>query len=79
MPWLACSSSTRPIASLLFSPRGETQYVRGPSVQGACCLASDFFNNAGVLEQSVAHGEQAQRSNGGPIASFDRQVVRKAG
>ncbi len=27
----------------------------------------------------VEHGEQAQRSNGGPIACFDRQVVRKAG
>ena len=27
----------------------------------------------------VEHGEQAQRSNGGPIACFDRQVVRNAG
>ena len=27
----------------------------------------------------VEHGEQAQRSNGRPIVSFDRQLVRKAG
>ncbi len=38
-----------------------------------------LLNNAGVLEQYVEHGEQAQRSNGGPIVCFDRQVVRKAG
>ncbi len=60
--------------SPLFSPRGETKCVRGPSVQGARRSAS-----GGVLEQSVEHGEQAQRSNGGPIACFDRQVVRNAG
>ncbi len=65
--------------SLLFSPRGETKCVRGPSVQGARRLAPHFLNNVGVLEQSVEHGEQAQRSNGGPMACFDRQVVRKAG
>ena len=28
---------------------------------------------------SLQHGEQAQRSNGGPIACFGRQVVRNAG
>ena len=27
----------------------------------------------------LEHGEQAQRSNGGLIACFDRQLVRKAG
>ena len=40
--------------------------------------APRFLNNAGVLEPYVEHGEQAQRSNGGPIACFDRQLVRKA-
>ena len=29
-----------------------------------------------ILEPYVEHGEQAQRSNGGPIASFGRQVGR---
>ena len=41
--------------------------------------APHFLNNAGVLELYVEHGEQAQRSNGGLIACFDRQVVRNAG
>ena len=63
----------------LFSPRGEAKYVRDPSVQGARRSAPYFLNNAGVLEQYVEHDEQAQRSNGGPIACFDRQVVRKTG
>ena len=40
--------------------------------------APSFLNNAGVLEPYVEHGEQAQRSNGGPMACFDRQLVRKA-
>ena len=65
--------------SPLFSPRGETKCVRGPSVQGARRSAPCFLHNAGVLEQYVEHGEQAQRSNGGPMACFDRQVVRKVG
>ena len=60
--------------SPLFSPRGEAKCVRGPSVQGARRSA-----RGGVLEQYVEHGEQAQRSNGGPLACFDRQVVRNAG
>ena len=64
----------RKVTSPLFSPRGETKRVRGPSVQGARRKA-----RGGVLEQYVEHGEQAQRSNGGPIACFDRQVVRNAG
>ena len=58
----------------LFSPRGEAKCVRGPSVQGARRSA-----RGGVLEQYVEHGEQAQRSSGGPMACFDRQVVRNAG
>ena len=61
-------------SSLLFSPRGAAKCVRGPSVRGARRLTS-----GGVLGQSVEHGEQAQRSNGGPIACFGRQVVRNAG
>jgi len=60
--------------SLHFSPRGETKCVRGASVRGARRLTS-----GGVLGQYVEHGEQAQRSNGGPIACFGRQVVRNAG
>ena len=61
-------------ASPLFSPRGEPKCVRGASVRGARRLT-----NAGVLEQYVEYGEQAQRSSGGPIACFGRQVVRNAG
>ena len=57
-----------------FSPRGETKCVRGASVRGARRLTS-----GGVLRQYVEHGEQAQRSTGGPIACFDRQVVRNEG
>ena len=60
-------------ASLLFSPRGEAKCVRGPSGRGARCLA-----RAGVLEQYVEHGKQAQRSHGGRIVCFDRRVVRNA-
>ena len=39
--------------------------MRGPSVQGARRSA-----RGGVLEQYVEHGEQAQRSNDGPMACF---------
>ena len=60
--------------SLHFSPRGEAKCVRGPSGRGASRLA-----RAGVLEQYVEHGKQAQRSPGGRIACFDRRMVRKAG
>ncbi len=60
--------------SLHFSPRGEAKCVRGPSGRGASRLA-----RAGVLEQYVEHGKQAQRSPGGHIACFDRRVVRNAG
>ena len=41
--------------------------------------APHFLNHAGVLEPYVERGEQAERCNGGPITSFDRQVVRNAG
>ena len=68
-----------PSTSPLFSPRGEAKCVRSPSVQGARRSAPRFLNHAGVLEPYVEHGEQAQRSHGGLVACFDRQVVRNAG
>ena len=58
---------------------GEAKCVRGPSVQSARRSAPSFLNDGSVLEQYVEHGEQAQRSNGGPIGCFDRQLVRNAG
>ena len=61
-------------ASLHFSPPGEAKWVRGLSGRGARRLA-----RAGVLEQYVEHGKQAQRSPDGRIACFDRRVVRNAG
>ena len=60
--------------SLHFSPRAEAKCMRGPSGRGARRLA-----RAGVLEQYVEHGKQAQRSHGGRIVCFDRRVVRNAG
>ena len=48
--------------------------MRGASVRGVRRLA-----RAGVVEQYVEQSEQAQRSNGGPIARFDRHLARKAG
>ncbi len=66
------------IISPLFSPRGEAKCVRGPSVRGARRPAPPL-NQRGVLEQYSEHGEQAQRSNGGHIASFGRQAVRNVG
>lgn len=45
----------------------------------ACRARGRRAARGGVLEQYVEHGEQAQRSNGGPIVCFGRQVVRKAG
>ena len=42
------------LASLYFSPRGETKYVRSSSVQGARRSA-----RGGVLEQDVEHGASA--------------------
>ena len=62
------------LASLHFSPRGEAKCLRGPSGRGASRLA-----RAGVLEQYVEHGKQAQRSPGARIACFDCRVVRNAG
>ena len=59
---------------LPFSPRGEAKCVRGAPGRGASRLA-----RAGVLEQYVEHGKQAQRSPGGRMACFGRRVVRKAG
>ena len=62
------------VTSLHVSPRGEAKCVRGPSGRGASRLA-----RAGVLDQYVEHGKQAQRSPGARIACFDRRVVRNAG
>ena len=60
--------------NLHFSPRGEAKCVRGSSGRGARRLA-----RAGVLEQYVEHGKQAQRSPGGRVACFDRRVVKNIG
>jgi len=48
--------------------------MRGLSVRGARRLTS-----AGVLSQSVEHGEQAQRSNGGLLMCLARQPGEKCG
>ena len=67
---------------LHFSPRGEAKCVRGPSGLGASRAeekGASRLARAGVLEQYVEHGKQAQRSPGGRIACFDRRVVRNAG
>ena len=58
-------------ASLYFSPRGEAKCMRGPSGRGASRLA-----RAGVLEQYVEHGKQAQPKSWRSYR-FDRRVVRK--
>ena len=57
-----------------FSPGGEAKCMRGLSVLGARRLT-----RGGVLGQYVEHGEQAQRSNGGPVMCLARQPVRNAG
>ena len=59
------------------SPRGEAKCVRGPSGLGAAGRRKKA--RAGVLEQYVEHGKQAQRSPGARIACFDRRVAGKAG
>ena len=68
--------------SLHFSPRGEAKCVRGPSGLGASRTeekGASRLARAGVLEQYVEHGKQAQRNHGGHIACFDRRVVGNAG
>ena len=68
--------------NLPFSPRGEAKWVRGPSGLGASRAeekGASRLARAGVLEQYVEHGKQAQRSHGGRMACFDRRVVRNAG
>ena len=57
-----------------FSSGGEAKCMRGLSVRGARRLTS-----GDVLSLSVEHGEQAQRSNGGPLMCLARQPVRNAG
>ena len=68
--------------SLLFSPHGEAKCVRGPSGLGASRAeekGASRLARAGVLEQYVEHGKQAQRNHGGHIVCFDRRVVGNAG
>ena len=79
LPPRQCPRSRQPFSvglttGLHFSPRGEAKCVRGPSGRGARRLA-----RAGVLEQYIEHGKQAQRSHGGHTTCFDRRVVRHAG
>ncbi len=79
LPPRQCPRSRQPFSvglttGLHFSPRGEAKCVRGPSGRGASRLA-----RAGVLEQYIEHGKQAQRSHGGHTTCFDRRVVRHAG
>ena len=55
-------------------------YPNGEARRGARLLAGRVGLRADVVStQSVEYREQAQRSNGGLIACFDRQAVRKAG
>ncbi len=64
-------------ASLHVSPRGEAKWVRGPSGLGASRAeekGARRLARAGVLEQYVEHGKQAQRSPGGRI-----RVLRPSG
>ena len=68
--------------SLHFSPRGEAKWVRGPSGRDASRAeekGASRWARAGVLEQYVEQGKQAQRSPGGRMACSDRRVVRNAG
>jgi len=67
-----------PTASLHFSPRGEVKCAKSPSARGARRLAP-IPEHSGVLEQYDEHAEQAQRSRGGLIPRFGRQVVTNAG
>ena len=56
--------------------------MRGASGRGASRAkekGASRLARAGVLEQYVEHGKQAQRSPGARIACFDRRVVRHAG
>ena len=51
----------------------------GPGASRAEEKGASRLARAGVLEQYVEHGKQAQRSPGGRIVCFDRRVVRNAG
>ncbi len=66
-----------PRLNLHVSPRGEAKWVRGPSGLGASRAeekGASRLARAGVLEQYVEHGMQAQRSPGGRI-----RVLRPSG
>ena len=54
----------------------SVEYVgkrRDESRPGTACRAPTFLN------PTLMHGEQAERSNGGPIVCFDRPLVRNPG
>ena len=64
-------------ASLHVSPRGEAKWVRGPSGLGASRAeekGASRLARAGMLEQYVEHGKQAQQSPGGRV-----RVLRPSG
>ncbi len=66
-----------PRLNLHVSPRGEAKRVRGPSGLGASRAeekGASRLARAGVLEQYVEHGKQAQRSPGARI-----RVLRPSG
>ena len=66
-----------PRLNLHVSPRGEAKWVRGPSGLGASRAeekGASRLARAGVLEQYVEHGKQAQRSPGARI-----RVLRPSG
>ena len=65
-----------PHQAALFLPPGE---ISGLGASRAEEKGASRLARAGVLEQYVEHGKQAQRSPGGRIACFGRRVVRKAG
>ena len=72
-----CSAKILFGASLHVSPRGEAKWVRGPSGLGASRAeekGASRLARAGVLEQYVEHGKQAQRSPGARI-----RVLRPSG
>ncbi len=65
-------------ASPLFSPRGPVKW-RGEVRERPVSTRRAPLDERRRTLQYVEYGEQAQRSNGGPIAGFGRQVVRNAG
>ena len=69
-----CRACERNEFSLYFSPSGVAKCVRGLAGRDASRLA-----RAGVLDSTLSTASKRNRSHGGLIACFDRQVVRNAG